>query len=153
MFATNALKVTGCLRMFMYVNLGISATHQTYLVCVAYGLVGVGAAAYSPAKYGIVTEMLPPEMLVKGNSWIEGLTVFSIILGTVLGGVLISPAASAVLLKHAHIGLLVRTPAEAAILVIAFVYLLAALCTLLIPHTPVTHPPQPKHPKSEKRRR
>src|SRR3546814_13908564 len=90
--------------------------------------------------------MLPPEMLVKGNSWIEGLTVFSIILGTVLGGVLISPAASVLLLKHSHIGLLVRTPAEAAILVIAFVYLLAALCNLLIPHTHVRYPPQQKNP-------
>src|SRR3546814_14055369 len=89
--------------------------------------------------------MLPPDMLVKGNSWIEGLTVFSIILGTVLGGVLISPAASAVLLKHAHIGLLVRTPAEAALLVIAFVYLLAALCNLLSPHTHVRYPPPTKH--------
>src|SRR5690606_15899351 len=112
---------------------GVPPTHQTYLVCLAYGLVGVGAAAYSPAKYGIVTEMLPPEMLVKGNSWIEGLTVMSIILGTVLGGLLISPAASKLLLEHAQIGRWVHTPAEAAILVIAFVYLLAVLCNGLLP--------------------
>ncbi|MDM9557851.1 MULTISPECIES: lysophospholipid transporter LplT [Bordetella] len=146
MFATNALKVAGCLLMFMYASLGVPPTHQTYLVCLAYGLVGVGAAAYSPAKYGIVTEMLPPEMLVKGNSWIEGLTVMSIILGTVLGGLLISPAASKLLLEHAQIGRWVHTPAEAAILVIAFVYLLAALCNLLIPHTHVRYPPQQKNP-------
>ncbi|OZI48204.1 lysophospholipid transporter LplT [Bordetella genomosp. 4] len=146
MFATNALKVSGCLLMFLYANLGIPDEYQTYLVCVAYGLVGVGAAAYSPAKYGIVTEMLPPEMLVKGNSWIEGLTVFSIILGTVLGGVLISPAASTALLDHHIIGQWVHTPAEAAILVIACVYLLAALCNLLIPNTHVRYPPQQKNP-------
>lgn len=146
MFATNALKVSGCLLMFLYANLGISQEYQTYLVCVAYGLVGVGAAAYSPAKYGIVTEMLPPEMLVKGNSWIEGLTVFSIIVGTVLGGVLISPTASALLLDHHVIGTWVQTPAEAAILVIACVYLLAALCNLLIPNTHVRYPPQQKNP-------
>ncbi|MCD0505309.1 lysophospholipid transporter LplT [Bordetella petrii] len=146
MFATNALKVGGCLLMFMYANLGLEPAHQTYLVCLAYGLVGVGAAAYSPAKYGIVTEMLPPEMLVKGNSWIEGLTVLSIIVGTVVGGVLISPAASELLLKHETIGRLVHTPAEAAILVIACVYLLAALCNLLIPQTHVRYPPQQKNP-------
>lgn len=48
---------------------------------------GLGAAAYSPAKYGILTELLPPEKLVKANGWIEGLTVASIILGTGLGGI------------------------------------------------------------------
>ncbi|MEI2417219.1 lysophospholipid transporter LplT [Orrella sp. JC864] len=146
MFATNALKVAGCLLMFAYAGFGLSATGQTYLVCAAYAIVGVGAAAYSPAKYGIVTEMLPPAMLVKGNSWIEGLTVISIILGTVLGGALISPQVSAWLLSHPWINSLVGTPAEAAILVIAFVYLAAAACNLLIPHTHITYPPQQKHP-------
>lgn len=47
----------------------------------AYAIVGLGAAAYSPAKYGILTELLPPEKLVKANGWIEGLTVASIIFG------------------------------------------------------------------------
>lgn len=146
MFATNALKVAGCLLMFSYASLGIPVAYQTYLVCVAYGLVGIGAAAYSPAKYGIVTEMLPPEMLVKGNSWIEGLTVFSIILGTVLGGTLISPKVSQLLLQHPLIEKLVHTPAEAAILVISFIYLLAAICNLAIPGTNVRYPPQQTHP-------
>ncbi len=146
MFVTNALKVAGCLLMFSYASLGVPETYQTYLVCCAYGLVGIGAAAYSPAKYGIVTEMLPPDMLVKGNSWIEGLTVLSIIIGTVLGGTLISPTVSDVLLHHPGLGKLVRTPAEAAILVIALVYLLAALCNLLIPNTHVRYPPQQKNP-------
>ena len=115
-------------------------------MCAAYGVVGIGAAAYSPAKYGIVTEMLPPSMLVKGNSWIEGLTVLSIILGTVLGGLLISSHVSNALLHHSFIGKLVHSPAEAAILVIAFVYLLAALCNLMIPQTHVRYPPQQKNP-------
>lgn len=146
MFTTNALKVAGCLLMFSYASLGISHNHQIYLVCVAYALVGVGAAAYSPAKYGIVTEMLPPYMLVKGNSWIEGLTVFSIILGTVLGGALISPHVSHALLTHPLSRRLVHTPAEAAILVIALVYLVAAACNLIIPNTHVRYPPQQKNP-------
>jgi len=146
MFLTNALKVAGCVLMFCYANLGITHANQIYLVCVAYALVGVGAAAYSPAKYGIVTEMLAPHQLVKGNSWIEGLTVISIILGTVLGGALISPAVSNWLLRHPFLHGVVGTPAEAAILVIAFVYLGAAICNLLIPSTHIKYPPQQKHP-------
>jgi LPLT family lysophospholipid transporter-like MFS transporter len=146
MFSTNALKVAGCLLMFSYASLGIHAASQTYLVCAAYALVGIGAAAYSPAKYGIVTEMLPPAMLVKGNSWIEGLTVVSIILGTVLGGALISPGVSVHLLTHPVIGKLVHTPAEAAILIIAVVYIVASGLNLLIPKTHVRYPPQQRNP-------
>jgi len=146
MFATNALKVAGCLLMFAYASLGIAPEYQTYFVVGAYAVVGIGAAAYSPAKYGIVTEMLPPAMLVKGNSWIEGLTVLSIILGTVVGGALIHPTVSGWLLSHPWISTLVHSPAEAAILVIAVVYLLAALCNLLIPNTHVRYPPQQRNP-------
>jgi hypothetical protein len=113
---------------------------------VAYALVGIGAAAYSPAKYGIVTEMLPPLQLVKGNSWIEGLTILSIIMGTVVGGVLVSPGVSGWLLKHPIINSLVQTPAEAAILVIAFIYMAAALCNLMIPSTGIVYPKQQKNP-------
>ena len=146
MFTTNALKVAGCLLMFGYASFDFSTTHQTYLVCAAYAVVGIGAAAYSPAKYGIVTEMLPPHMLVKGNSWIEGITVISIILGTVLGGALISPFVANTLLTHPLTRDLVRTPAEGAILVIAVVYLAASVCNLLIPNTHVRYPPQQKNP-------
>src|SRR5690606_11749860 len=92
MFCTNALKVVGCLLMLLYGGTGLSNEQQQYLVLAAYALVGVGAAAYSPAKYGIVTEMLAPALLVKGNSWIEGLTVVSILLGVMFGGALITPS-------------------------------------------------------------
>ena len=81
MFLTNMLKVGGCLLMLF-------GSHPL----LAYAVVGIGAAAYSPAKYGILTELLPPVKLVLANSWIEGLTVASIILGVVLGGVLINDA-------------------------------------------------------------
>lgn len=146
MFATNALKIVGCLIMFWYALFGLSQVGQTYLVMGAFALVGVGAAAYSPAKYGIVTEMLPPLDLVKGNSWIEGLTVLSIILGTVLGGALISPTVSGWLLEHPTLKQLVKTPAEAAILCIAFVYAAAAVCNLLIPKTGIQYPKQHTNP-------
>jgi MFS family permease len=148
MFMTNAIKVSGCALMFCYAFLGLSEGGQVNLVCAAYALVGIGAAAYSPAKYGIVTEMLPPLQLVKGNSWIEGLTILSIILGTLVGGVLVSPAVSDWLLAHPWIRGFVQTPAEAAILVIALIYAAAAICTLMIPKTNIVYPKQQKNPFS-----
>ena len=63
---------------------------------------GLGAAAYSPAKYGILTELLPTSQLVKANGWIEGLTILSIIFGAGLGGQLIGPRISPYLLSIAH---------------------------------------------------
>jgi MFS family permease len=148
MFMTNAIKVSGCALMFCYAFLGLSGGAQVNLVCAAYALVGIGAAAYSPAKYGIVTEMLPPMQLVKGNSWIEGLTILSIILGTLVGGVLVSPKVSEWLLGHPWFSGIVQTPAEAAILVIALIYAAAAACTLMIPKTHIVYPKQQKNPIS-----
>ena len=58
----------------------------------SYAMVGLGAAAYSPAKYGILTELLPNSQLVKANGWIEGLTIVSVIMGVLLGGQLLRPA-------------------------------------------------------------
>jgi MFS family permease len=146
MFITNAIKLLGCLMMFSYASFGLTHSEQLLLVFCAYTLVGIGAAAYSPAKYGIVTEMLPPDLLVKGNSWIEGLTVLSIILGTVLGGVLISPSVSLMLLSHPWISHFVYNGVEAAIFLIGFVYFLAAVCNLLIPLTGVSYPKQQTNP-------
>ena len=131
MFLTNMLKVVGCLLMLF-------GSHPL----LAYAVVGIGAAAYSPAKYGILTELLPPVKLVLANSWIEGLTVASIILGVVLGGVLISDAVSYAIL---HSGfpfeaLGIATPAQAAISIIVLVYLGAAAVNLLIPDTGARYP-------------
>src|SRR6267142_2305359 len=108
-------------------------------VVLAYAVVGLGAAAYSPAKYGILTEYLPHRKLVVANGWIEGLTVASIILGTVFGGVLIHSRVSGVLL-HFDFPLIdtpIDTPAEAAIAVIVIVYTIAALFNLHVPRTGV----------------
>lgn len=146
MFATNTVKIAGCALMFSHQMLGLDTSGQLVLVFAAYTLVGIGAAAYSPAKYGIVTEMLPPDQLVKGNSWIEGLTVLSIILGTVLGGVLVNPKVSQQLLGLSWMPAIVSTRAEAAILLIGLVYCLAALCNLLIPETGVSYPKQQTNP-------
>ena len=111
-------------------------------------MVGLGAAAYSPAKYGILTEYLPHRKLVVANGWIEGLTVASIILGTVLGGILIHVRVSGVLLHFdfPFIDTSIDTPAEAAIAIIVVVYAIAALFNLEVPRTGVPSKRLPAHP-------
>lgn len=52
---------------------------------IAYCIVGIGAALYSPAKYGILPELVGHDFLVKANSWIEGSTILAILLGMVIG--------------------------------------------------------------------
>jgi MFS transporter, LPLT family, lysophospholipid transporter len=122
MFISNGIKIAGCLMMLL-------GAHPL----LAYAVVGLGAAAYSPAKYGILTELLPASQLVKGNAWIEGLTVSSIILGVVLGGQLIGPRLSPLLLG---LGLpTLDTPPEAAISAIVLIYGVATLFNLKIPRT------------------
>jgi MFS transporter, LPLT family, lysophospholipid transporter len=133
MFVSNSIKIVGCALMLFDVN-----------PLAAYALVGLGAAAYSPAKYGILTEYLPPARLVIANGWIEGLTVGSIILGTVLGGVLISARVSGHLLGYGIPG--IDTPATAAVGVIVFVYTTAAIFNLYVPRTDVALKPLPPNP-------
>jgi MFS family permease len=58
---------------------------------IAIGLAGLGAAIYAPAKYGLITELIPAKDLVKANGFFEGTTVCAVILGTALGGLLVSP--------------------------------------------------------------
>jgi len=125
MFMANAIKLVGCLLM-------LAGLHPL----LAYAVVGLGAAAYSPAKYGILTELLPNSQLVKANGWIEGLTVLSIILGTVLGGALVGPVISRHLLSFdLPMTDSVATAPEAAVACIGSLYVLAALFNLRIPRT------------------
>jgi MFS family permease len=137
MFVSNAIKVVGCLMMLW-------GSHPI----MSYAIVGLGAAAYSPAKYGILTELLPASQLVKANGWIEGLTIASIILGVVLGGQLVGPvigpwlAAIDVPMLNMHI----QTPAQAAIASLVVVYALAACFNTRIPHTGVAMRPMPRKP-------
>ncbi len=122
MFISNAIKVVGCLMM-------LAGVHPL----IAFAVVGLGAAAYSPAKYGILTELLPPSQLVKANGWIEGLTIASIILGVLLGGQLVGPHMSPYLLALGLPG--VEHPAEAALAAMILIYGLAAAFNLAIPRT------------------
>ena len=128
MFVSNGIKVVGCLMMLF-------GSHPL----LAYAIVGLGAAAYSPAKYGILTELLPASQLVKANGWIEGLTIASIILGVLLGGQLVGHAISGMLLG-VNIPLLdtgIDTPPEAAIAVLITLYAIAAWFNTRIPLTGV----------------
>ncbi len=136
MFVSNAIKVVGCLMMLF-------GSHPL----MAYAVVGLGAAAYSPAKYGILTELLPPSQLVKANGWIEGLTIASIILGVLLGGQLVGAAVSSRLLSvdFPVFDTGIDTPAEAAIFVLIFIYALAAWFNTRIPLTGVEMRPMPKN--------
>ena len=137
MFMTNSIKIVGCLTMLF-------GAHPLF----AYAIVGLGAAAYSPAKYGILTELLPAEDLVKANGWIEGLTVGSIIMGTLLGGQLVGEKLSTMMLSIdlPVIDTGIATAPQAAISVIAGIYALAAVINLRIPDTGVRYAHQERNP-------
>lgn len=117
MFIANAIKFIGSLAMV----LGMPPLY-------AYGIVGIGAAAYSPAKYGILTELLPPEKLVSANGWMEGSTVIAIILGAIIGGILAS------------------SDPTLAIIIITALYMVAAIFNIYIPKLPIDHTLPKKNP-------
>lgn len=110
MFLSNGIKFFGCALVFI----GLPPLY-------AYAIVGIGAAAYSPAKYGILTEMLPAKDLIKANGWMEGTTVSAIILGPVFG--------ASVAADNPFFG----------IAVITGLYLLAAYFNYYIPKVPIDH--------------
>ena len=119
MFIANGIKLFGCLAMFF----GLQPLY-------AYGIVGIGAAAYSPAKYGILTEMLPANSLVTANGWVEASTVAAIILGAMFGGVL------------------AVYNVDLAIAIISLLYLIAAIFNRYIPSLPLNHKINKKDPWS-----
>jgi len=137
MFISNLIKVGGCLLIFAHVH-----------PLLAYALVGFGAAVYSPAKYGILTELLPAEKLVAANGWVEGLTVMSIIFGTVMGGKLVGGQVSSFLLGFDFplIDTGINTPPEAALCVVVAIYMLAALFNTRIPDTGCVYGHQERNP-------
>ncbi|HRE16577.1 MAG TPA: lysophospholipid transporter LplT, partial [Rhodocyclaceae bacterium] len=132
MLISNWIKICGCAMMFFMVH-----------PLLAYAVVGLGAAAYSPAKYGILTEYLPHRLLVVANGWIEGLTV-----GAIIGGALIQPKVSAAILTFDFplIDTGIDTPAEMVLLVVGGLYLIATILNLYVPNTGVDHKPLKKNP-------
>jgi MFS family permease len=137
MFISNGIKIFGCSLMFFDVH-----------PLLAYAVVGLGAAAYSPAKYGILTEYLPHRLLVIANGWIEGLTVGAIVLGVVLGGAMIQPTIAQSLLSFDFpvIDTGIDSVAEMNLLIIGSIYVLAAVFNLYVPDTGVDHKPLKKNP-------
>lgn len=137
MFITNLIKITGCILMFFKV-------HPLF----AYAIVGFGAAAYSPAKYGILTELLPSEKLIAANGWIEGLTVSSIIFGTALGGLLVNPnfVSTILILDCSFLNFNLKTPIEVALCIITIIYVIAAVFNLNIPNTRIQYVHQQRNP-------
>ncbi|MTW09056.1 lysophospholipid transporter LplT [Pseudoduganella eburnea] len=137
MFISNLIKIFGCALIFYHVH-----------PLAAYAVVGFGAAVYSPAKYGILTELLPPEKLVVANGWIEGLTVSSIIFGIAMGGALIGGPVAAALLRFdmPFIETGLDTTEEIALAVVGSTYLLAALFNLRIPDTGYVYEHQERNP-------
>jgi hypothetical protein len=133
MFISNGIKILGCMMMLL-------GTHPL----IAYAVVGLGAAAYSPAKYGILTEYLPHRLLVLANGWIEGLTVAAIILGVTLGGALFTDGAIRVLLAVPLPFL--DTHIEMAVALVGLIYIVAAIINLHVPDTGVDHKPLKKNP-------
>ena len=137
MFISNSIKIFGCAMMFFAVD-----------PLIAYAVVGLGAAAYSPAKYGILTEYLPHRLLVVANGWVEGLTVGAIILGVLLGGILIKPDIAQAILSFDFplVETGIDSVGEMTIAIIGSLYVLAALFNLYVPDTGVDHKVLSKNP-------
>jgi hypothetical protein len=93
---------------------------------------------YSPAKYGILTEYLPPQKLVLANGWMEGLTVGAIILGAIIGGILVGPKFAPAVLGALAVPVIDSAPKLAIVLIVAL-YLAAAIVNLYIPRLGIDH--------------
>lgn len=131
MFISNSIKIVGCVAMLLGLH-----------PLLAYGFVGIGAAIYSPAKYGILTECLPADRLVWANGWMEGLTVAAIILGAIFGGLLIGHRVEDQVVQQ--LGGLefnggIDTAPEFAIFIILGIYFVAAVLNYYIPKLPIEH--------------
>ena len=111
MLLANGLKLAGTLGMYLGLN-----------PFLAYGLVGVGAAAYSPAKYGILSQLTTAEYLVKANSLMESSTIAAILVGALAGSTLSDWSVPGVLA------------------IVTGCYAAAAVANLLIPRLPAAHP-------------
>lgn len=117
MLVSNLLKLLGAVAMALGAN-----------AVTAYGLIGIGATLYSPAKYGILTQMFGPMQLVRANGLMESSTIVAILSGVVLGGLL-----SDFSLTWAYIG-------------VTACYGLAAVANLFIPRLAPEHPGARFHP-------
>jgi MFS transporter, LPLT family, lysophospholipid transporter len=140
MACMNALKVVGV--AFIFTNL-----HPM----LAFAIVGMAASAYAPAKYGLVTETVPSELLVKANGWLEVTVVMSVILGTACGGMLVASKnfefmsiLSQWLIQFFSLPL--QTQYAGPLISLILIYFIAALLNFGIPHVDVQYAQQSRHP-------
>jgi len=110
MLVSNGLKLLGALGILVGVN-----------PFVAYGVVGIGAATYSPAKYGILSDLTSADRLVQANGLMESSTIAAILIGAIVGGTLSDWSV------------------RGALTVVAGCYAVAALANLFIPRIAPTH--------------
>ncbi|MFC5549662.1 lysophospholipid transporter LplT [Massilia aerilata] len=130
MLVTNTIKMFGCSLILAKAN-----------PLLAYGIVGFGASGYSPAKYGILAEVLPARRLVAANGWIEGTTVVATILGTILGGLISAnqhTIAWLLTMAPAYPGI-AGTPLRAAVAVIVLTYFIAGVLNLCVVNAGARH--------------
>ena len=120
----NAVKLAGALTL-------LAGLHPM----LAFALIGMGASAYAPAKYGLITETVPPSRLVAANGWLEVTVVLSVLLGTGLGGLLVSDLAVGLLsqLWPSPPAWWVETRLATAFALVLALYLLAALLNIGVP--------------------
>jgi MFS family permease len=119
----------------------------------ALALAGLAAAIYAPAKYGLITELLPAAQLVRANGFFEGVTVSAVVLGTALGGFLISP----VLLTRTMPGWLLCLPLAssgllAGMFTLLALYVLAIILNFGVTDSGARYPSHSIHPTRMVRR-
>lgn len=118
-----------------------------------FALVGLAAAAYAPAKYGLVTEMVGADRLVAANGWIEVAVVAAVLLGATFGGFLVSDLAQgietrvrSILTPWLPVGALLDRPYAMSLVVLLVVYAAAAVLNLGVPDSGARYPRSPIHP-------
>ena len=121
--------------------LGVVALATGVHPVLAFVVVGFGAAAYAPAKYGLITELVRGDQLVVANGWVEVTVVCAALLGTVLGGVLVSPwwLATTAPLLQATAGP-ATSPLMGSLLALLGVYATAAMINLAVPDSGARYP-------------
>lgn len=132
--------------------LGVVALLLGLHPALAFAIVGLGAAAYAPAKYGLITEFVRPHQLVAANGWIEVSVVCAALFGTGLGGLLVSAPVQAMGESVAQALALQRWWGTAAgslamsLSCLLLVYAAAAWLNLGIPDSGARYPRSGRHP-------
>ena len=136
MACMNGIKIVGVCALLLGLN-----------PLLAFAIAGLGAAAYAPAKYGLITEIVGPYHLVKANGWLETSIVCAALLGAVLGGVLVNSSVMAGLGSLPLLDTLVLHSAlYPSLVALLLIYALASVLNMGIPHSGAKYPASSLHP-------